>query len=131
MILKQNRKGWSLGSGLRWSIYSGEGWSDCSGQRVVILLRSQVVILTDFSTNPYSPAIRGILLEINPDVQNRLPKRRVEPQLRKKAADQTAAQPSAGAKTASTNRAPDSEKTVLRKTKSFQICKKQFQFIFR
>ncbi len=42
----------------------------------------------DFSANPYSPTIRGILLEINPDVQNRLPKRRVEPQLRKKAAEQ-------------------------------------------
>jgi len=69
----------------------------------------------DFSTNPYSPAIRGILLEINPDVQNRLPKRRVEPQLRKKAAEQPAAQPSAGAKTASAKRAPDSEKTAARK----------------
>src|SRR4030042_275971 len=50
MIVKQNRKGWSLDSGLRWSICSGKGWSDYSGLGVVILLRSQVVILTVFPT---------------------------------------------------------------------------------
>ncbi len=46
----------------------------------------------DFSANPYAPAIRGILLEVNPDLQNRLPKRRIEPQLRKKAAEQSVAE---------------------------------------
>ena len=50
MIKKQVRKGWSLYSGFGWSIWSGEGWSVCSGQGVVFLLRSQVVILTVFST---------------------------------------------------------------------------------
>ena len=39
----------------------------------------------DFSANPYSPKVRGIILEINPAVQSRLPKRRKESQLRKKA----------------------------------------------
>jgi hypothetical protein len=51
MIKKQNRKGWSFDSGSGWSIYSGQGWSDYSGQWVVFLLRSQVVILGDFSTD--------------------------------------------------------------------------------
>ncbi len=31
---------------------------------------------SDFSANPYSPAIRKVLLEINPEVKDRLPKRR-------------------------------------------------------
>lgn len=46
----------------------------------------------DFSANPYSPAIKGILLEIDPEVQSRLPKRRVEPQLRKKPAEKPVAE---------------------------------------
>ena len=70
----------------------------------------------DFSANPYSPAIRGILLEINPDVQTRLPKRRVEPQLRKKSAEHPAAAESAsGAKTSAAKSGPGGEKPAGRK----------------
>ncbi len=58
----------------------------------------------DFSSNPYSPQVRGILLEINPDVQSRLPKRRLDPQLRKKAAGEAAAEPPVSAKTAAPSR---------------------------
>jgi endonuclease III len=69
----------------------------------------------DFSANPYSPAVRGILLEINPDVQNRLPKRRVEPQARKKPADQLAAEPASGGKTSAAKPGQGPEKTGARK----------------
>ncbi len=69
----------------------------------------------DFSTNPYAPAIRGILLEINPDVQNRLPKRRVEPQSRKKAAEQPVAGPASGGRTSSAKPGQGGEKTGARK----------------
>jgi endonuclease III len=70
---------------------------------------------TDFSANPYSPAIRAILLEINPDVQNRLPKRRVDPQLRKKAAEQPADQPVSGGKTSPAKHGHAGDKTAGRK----------------
>jgi endonuclease III len=70
---------------------------------------------TDFSANPYSPSIRGILLEINPDVQNRLPKRRADPQLRKKAADQPDDQPISGGKTSAAKSKQGDEKTAGRK----------------
>ncbi|MGA2797227.1 MAG: hypothetical protein ABSE63_06610 [Thermoguttaceae bacterium] len=69
----------------------------------------------DFSTNPYSPTTRGILLEINPEVQNRLPKRRVEPQLRKKAAELPAAEPAAGGKTSAAKPVQGLEKAGARK----------------
>ncbi|MCC6125716.1 MAG: hypothetical protein IT426_12185 [Pirellulales bacterium] len=39
----------------------------------------------DFSANPYSPAVKNILLEIEPAVAGRLPKRRAEPGARKTA----------------------------------------------
>jgi endonuclease-3 len=39
----------------------------------------------DFSANPYSPAVKNILLEVNPEVADRLPKRRVEPSAKKAA----------------------------------------------
>jgi endonuclease III len=66
----------------------------------------------DFTANPYSPTMRSILLEINPDLQSRLPKRRVDPQLRKKVAGQAAAEPAAGGKTApGAKGAAKSEKT--------------------
>jgi endonuclease-3 len=39
----------------------------------------------DFSANPYSTAVKSILLEINPDVGGRLPKRRVESAAKKAA----------------------------------------------
>ena len=68
----------------------------------------------DFSTNPYSPATRGILLEINPDVQNRLPKRRVEPQLRKKPAEPSAAEPPSGGKTSAAKPGQGPEKAGAR-----------------
>jgi len=32
----------------------------------------------DYSANPYSPTLREILIQINPEVQSRLPKRRIE-----------------------------------------------------
>ena len=32
----------------------------------------------DYSANPYSPTLREILVQINPEVQSRLPKRRIE-----------------------------------------------------
>jgi endonuclease III len=54
----------------------------------------------DFSTNPYSPSIRGVLLEINPESQNRLPKRRIAPESRKKPAEQAAPGGKAAAKAA-------------------------------
>jgi endonuclease-3 len=69
----------------------------------------------DFSANPYSPTIRGILLEINPDVQSRLPRRRVEPQLRKKAAEQPDDQPVSGDKTSSAKPRQGGEKAAGRK----------------
>ncbi|HYW78520.1 MAG TPA: hypothetical protein VE890_03050 [Thermoguttaceae bacterium] len=34
----------------------------------------------DFTANPYSPAVRKILLEINPDIKDQLPKRRARKQ---------------------------------------------------
>jgi endonuclease-3 len=64
----------------------------------------------DFSANPYSPAIRGILLEINPDMQIRLPKRRVDPQSRKKAPE-----PAPEIKTSADKPGQVSEKTAGRK----------------
>jgi endonuclease III len=39
----------------------------------------------DFSANPYASALRAILLEINPAIGSRLPKRRLEPSARKPA----------------------------------------------
>jgi endonuclease-3 len=69
----------------------------------------------DFSTNPYSPATRGILLEISPEVQNRLPKRRVEPQSRKKSAEQPAAEPASGGKTSAAKPGQGLEKAGARK----------------
>jgi endonuclease III len=69
----------------------------------------------DFSTNPYSPTIRGILLEINPQAQNRLPKRRVEPQSRKKSAEEPASEPASGGKTSAVKAGPGAEKTGARK----------------
>lgn len=43
----------------------------------------------DFRANPYSPAVRNILLEINPDIADRLPRRRAPKPARKRpAADQ-------------------------------------------
>jgi endonuclease-3 len=69
----------------------------------------------DFSTNPYSPTMRGILSEIDPDVQNRLPKRRVDPQSRKKSAEQSAAGPTSGGKTSAAKPGPGGEKTGGRK----------------
>jgi endonuclease III len=66
----------------------------------------------DFSANPYSPAIRGILSEINPDVKNRMPKRRVEPQARKKAGHP---EPESPAKTPTAAKATESEKKKSRK----------------
>jgi endonuclease III len=68
----------------------------------------------DFSTNPYSPAIRAILLEISPDVQSRLPKRRVEPQLRKKTAEQSP-EPVSGGKASPGKPAQGDEKAGKRK----------------
>lgn len=41
-IIKQVNKGWS--------IYTGEGWSVYSDQKVVFLLRREVVNISDFST---------------------------------------------------------------------------------
>jgi endonuclease III len=43
----------------------------------------------DFSANPYSPAVKNILLEVDPEVADRLPKRRAEPGA-KKGAERTA-----------------------------------------
>jgi endonuclease III len=37
----------------------------------------------DFSANPYSPAVKNILLEVDPAVAGRLPKRRTEPGAKK------------------------------------------------
>ncbi|HEY4761379.1 MAG TPA: hypothetical protein VIH42_12430 [Thermoguttaceae bacterium] len=66
----------------------------------------------DFSANPYSPNMRSILLEINPGVQSRLPKRRVESHLRKKPLEQPVAEPSAAKTAAPPAKAADkSEKT--------------------
>jgi endonuclease III len=39
----------------------------------------------DFSANPYSPAVKNILLEVNPEVASRLPKRRTEAAAKKAA----------------------------------------------
>jgi endonuclease III len=69
----------------------------------------------DFFANPYSPAVRGILLEINPSVQSRLPKRRVDPQSRKKAAEQSSARPASRDKASVAKGSPGGEKTEGRK----------------
>jgi len=45
----------------------------------------------DFTANPYAPAVRKILLQINPDAKDRLPKRRA----RKKPPEKTAESPAA------------------------------------
>jgi endonuclease III len=66
----------------------------------------------DYSANPYAPALRGILLEISPDVQARLPKRRVVVQARKKAAEQAASEAAAAAKSAASKPAQAGEKTA-------------------
>ena len=71
----------------------------------------------DFSANPYSPAVRGILLEIDPNVQSRLPKRRVEPQARKKA-EAPAAPASSGGKAVASKSAPDDRKVYSSQKKS-------------
>ncbi|HUT09699.1 MAG TPA: hypothetical protein VMY42_04325 [Thermoguttaceae bacterium] len=44
----------------------------------------------DFTANPYSPAVRKILLQINPDAQDRLPKRRSRKKPPEKATQQPA-----------------------------------------
>jgi endonuclease III len=66
----------------------------------------------DFSANPYSPAIRGILLEIDPGVQSRLPKRRVESQARKRAAEQPETQPASRAKSVQTEKPAGRKKSL-------------------
>jgi endonuclease III len=74
----------------------------------------------DFSANPYSPAVKGILLEIDPSVQSRLPKRRAEPQIRKKAAEPpvlnekptTSKQTHSGDKTTGRKKAPPPQVTT-------------------
>jgi endonuclease III len=72
----------------------------------------------DFSANPYSSALRNLLVEINPDVQKRLPKRRVEPQLRKKSAETPQAEAAAqapGGKGPAGKQPTPGEKTAARK----------------
>jgi endonuclease III len=64
----------------------------------------------DFSANPYAPTLRGIILEIDPEAQNRMPKRRIDPQLRKKPAE-----PTPTGKTPASKSEPDGEKTRGRK----------------
>jgi endonuclease III len=64
----------------------------------------------DFSANPYSAAVRAILLEINPEVQNRLPKRRAEPLARKKAVEPPAPQSAPGGKGSSAKAGQAAEK---------------------
>jgi hypothetical protein len=49
----------------------------------------------DFTANPYSPPLRNILLEINPDVADQLPKRRAPKAARKKPATEPAEPPEA------------------------------------
>ena len=39
----------------------------------------------DFTANPYSPAVKNLLLEVNPEAAGRLPKRRAEPAAKKMA----------------------------------------------
>ena len=43
----------------------------------------------DFTANPYAPTLREILLQIDPDIKERLPKRRPEKQEKKPAATET------------------------------------------
>jgi endonuclease-3 len=76
----------------------------------------------DFIKNPYSPSVRKILLEINPDAKDRLPKRRSKRQAesRAAAAETPAEEPTpAGAKKAKTTKkaAPSSKKPKKSETK--------------
>ncbi|MEE8451859.1 MAG: hypothetical protein V3R99_08090, partial [Thermoguttaceae bacterium] len=54
----------------------------------------------DFTANPYSPAVRKILLEINPDIKDQLPKRRARKQLREAKPVKTASEATAKKKSA-------------------------------
>jgi endonuclease-3 len=47
----------------------------------------------DFTANPYAPTVREILLQINPDVQQRLPKRRADRESKKPPATAAAEAP--------------------------------------
>ncbi len=49
----------------------------------------------DFVANPYSPAVREILLQIDPDCRDRLPRRRAAKKVKKKQAEQVDAKASA------------------------------------
>jgi endonuclease-3 len=85
----------------------------------------------DFSANPYSPAMKGILLEVDPGVAARLPKRRAEPSAKKiaeakaeeaaeaakpqsgepkKGAKKEESKPEAGAKAGTKKKTPAAEK---------------------
>jgi len=76
----------------------------------------------DFAANPYSPAVRKIILEIDPAAKDRLPKRRVarkkkpaeEKPTKKKAAKKKAAKTTKTSKTPKTKKAAES-KTSKRK----------------
>ena len=72
----------------------------------------------DFTANPYSPAVRKILLEIDPTVKDRLPKRRVAKKKKvaseKSSAKKTAKAPASGKK----KKATDAKKAPKKKTTS-------------
>ena len=71
----------------------------------------------DFTANPYSPAIRSILLEINPQIKDQLPKRRARKQPQKQQPAEP--QPTAKQKKKATGKkAEEKKKTASRKTKA-------------
>jgi len=76
----------------------------------------------DFTANPYSPEVRKILLEIDPEVEDRLPKRRA----RKKAAKgQPEVSPAAEAKPADPERKKASPPAKKRPTKGKKTASKK------
>ncbi len=64
----------------------------------------------DFSANPFSPAMKATLLEIDPTVAERLPKRRADSTARKKAAEEQAAAEQAAKKAAPVAKPASAEK---------------------
>jgi endonuclease III len=72
----------------------------------------------DFTANPYSPAVRKILLEIDPTAKDRLPKRRVAKK-KKAASEKSSAKKTAKAPATRTKKkATDAKKAPKKKTTS-------------
>jgi endonuclease-3 len=75
----------------------------------------------DFSANPYSPALKAIVLEVSPEAAGKLPKRRTESSAKKAAAEEAEKTPAAESKKtgkkeekkAEAEKAPPKKKTTV------------------